>query len=93
MICQTTKAGTECVFMGKKGCGFNGGTCHPIVEKCEGCNKVMVLATGQYCKVYPDPTGKWSTGRCPQASHVKKEVTETAQKINPLKASKRANKH
>lgn len=93
MICQTTKAGTECVFMSKKGCGFNGGTCHTIIDKCESCNKVMIVEAGQYCRIYPDPTSKWGAGRCPQASHVKREVVETTQKINPLKASKRSNKH
>jgi hypothetical protein len=93
MICQTTKAGIDCVFMTKKGCGFNGGSCHIIIEKCESCTKIMTLAAGQYCKVYPDPTSKWVAGRCPTASHVKREVAEAAQKINPLKASKRANKH
>ncbi|MBN1381918.1 MAG: PxxKW family cysteine-rich protein [Deltaproteobacteria bacterium] len=93
MICQTTKAGIECVFMTKKGCGFNGGTCHPIIDKCEGCNKIMTVEAGQYCRIYPDPAGKWGNGRCPQASHVKREVAESAQKINPLKASKRSKKH
>jgi len=31
-------------------------------------------------------------GKCPTATHIKTEAVEAAQKINPLKASKRANK-
>jgi hypothetical protein len=45
-----------------------------------------------YCRVYPDPTSKWRMGKCPTSTHIKVEVKEAAQKVNPLKASKRANK-
>lgn len=93
MVCQTVKSGTECAFMTKKGCGFNGGSCHTIIEKCEGCGKVLDVQAGQYCRVYPEPTSKWLTGNCPTATHVKKEIKEAVQKINPLKASKRSSKH
>ena len=92
MICQTVKKGIECVFMTKKGCGFNGGSCHVIVEQCNGCGKVIDCETGKYCRVYPDPAAKWRAGKCPTATHLKMDVKETAQKVNPLKASKRANK-
>jgi hypothetical protein len=93
MVCQTVKAGVECAFMTKKGCGFNGGNCYAVIEKCEGCNKIIESASGKFCRVYPDPTAKWSVGGCPTASHVKKAKEETSQKVNPLKASKRAQKH
>lgn len=93
MVCQTVKVGSECAFMTKKGCGFNGGTCHVIIDKCENCNKIMEFSEGNYCKVYPDPSSKWFSGNCPTATHIKKEITEATQKINPLKASKRASKH
>ena len=93
MICQTVKVGVECAFMTKKGCGFNGGVCNVIVEECEGCAKIIENAAGKYCKVYPDPTAKWSVGNCPTASHVKKVKEETTQKVNPIKASKRSQKH
>ncbi|MDA8125733.1 MAG: PxxKW family cysteine-rich protein [Deltaproteobacteria bacterium] len=92
MICQTIKNGIECGFMTKKGCGFIGGACKAIVEQCDGCGKVLEVAEAKYCGVYPDPAGKWRTGKCPTATHIKLEVKEAAQKINPLKASKRANK-
>src|SRR5512133_3923315 len=90
MICQTTKNGIECGFMTKKGCGFNGGSCVVIIDKCEGCNKIIECPTGKYCRVYPDPAVKWRTGKCPTASHIKVEIKESTQKVNPLKASKRA---
>jgi hypothetical protein len=92
MICQTVKSGVECGFMTKKGCGFNGGSCNPIVEQCQGCGKVIESTTAIYCRVYPDPAAKWRMGKCPTATHLKVEVKEATQKVNPLKASKRANK-
>lgn len=91
MLCITVKTGLECAFMSKKGCGFAGGMCHVIIEQCEGCGKIIAYESGKYCKVYPDPKSKWITGRCPTASHVKVELKEV-QKVNPLKASKRASK-
>jgi hypothetical protein len=92
MICQTIKAGVDCGFMSKKGCGFKGDTCHPIVDQCDGCAKITDFPTGRYCKIYPEPTVKWLSGRCAMATHIKIDVMEAVQKINPLKASKRASK-
>lgn len=91
MNCQTVKAGFECAFMTKNGCGFANGICATVVDKCEGCGKIINYESGTYCKVYTDPGNKWLNGRCPTATHVKLEIKE-AQKINPLKASKRASK-
>ncbi len=91
MICKTVKAGFECAFMTKNGCGFVNGKCQTIIDKCEGCGKVFDFESAKYCKVYPEPSAKWLTGRCPTATHVKLEIKET-QKINPLKSSKRASK-
>ena len=93
MVCQTVKNGSECAFMTKKGCGFNGGNCYVIIDKCESCGKIMEYSTGHYCRVYPDPSSKWFSGNCPTATHVKKEIKEVTQKINPIKASKRSSKH
>ncbi|MFH1489636.1 MAG: PxxKW family cysteine-rich protein [Pseudomonadota bacterium] len=88
MVCTTVKEGVECFFMKKNGCQFNGGTCHPIVEQCVGCQKVIEGPTEKYCMNFPDPTVKWKMGKCSMATHVKAAVGEV-QKINPLKASKR----
>lgn len=92
MICQTVKVGIDCGFMAKKGCGFKGGACLPVVDQCNGCTKIMDLPAGRYCRVFPEPAVKWASGRCAMASHLKIEVKEQIQKINPLKASKRSSK-
>jgi len=91
MICKTVKVGFECAFMAKNGCGFVNNSCQKIIESCDGCGKIFDYEAGKYCKVYPDPAGKWLNGKCPTATHVKIEIKE-AQKVNPLKASKRASK-
>ena len=92
MICQTVKNGTECTFMNKKGCSYTGGQCKVIIDKCEGCNRIFEWEDGKYCRVYADPGSRWNLGVCPTATHVKLEIKEAAQKINPLKASKRASR-
>ncbi len=92
MICQTVKTGAECTFMTKKGCGFIGGQCKAIIDKCEGCSRIIEWENGKYCKVYADPAGRWVLGNCPSATHAKIELKESTQKINPLKASKRASR-
>ena len=93
MLCATVKAGTDCAFMTKAGCGYNGGSCHQIVDECNGCNRVMGLESGKYCTSYPNPALKWKTGHCNFATHAKLETQSQQQaKVNPLKASKRSGK-
>ncbi len=89
MVCTSVKEGYECAFMSKKGCQFNGGTCHKVVEQCEGCQRAKEFPTGIFCTVSPDPASKWRLGICNMATHVKIEVKKTNGKINPIKASKR----
>jgi hypothetical protein len=91
MVCQTVKAGTECVFMRKNGCAYNGGTCYPVVEQCEGCDRALQYDSGVYCSTFPEPRLKWVNGNgCPMATHVKKgQNSANGKKVNPLKASKR----
>lgn len=90
MVCETIKKGVECVFMKRTGCSYNGGSCHPIIDKCEGCARAKEFETGIYCLSFPYPAQKWQNGSCPMATHVKKVVKQEEQKINPLKASKRS---
>ena len=90
MECVTIKPGMNCVFMKKTGCSFNGGACSPIIEACEGCGYVMEHDNGKYCQIYSDPATKWVFGRCNFATHAKSEIQASAQRINPLKASKRS---
>lgn len=89
MLCTTTREGTECAFMSSKGCSYNGVTCHPAVEACEGCERIVAGGEMLYCKSYPDPAAKWRYGTCNFATHVKGEL-KVAAKLNPIKASKRA---
>jgi hypothetical protein len=92
MICTTIKEGMECPFMSAKGCSYNGGICHQIVEQCQGCNRGTELPTGWYCTACPEPSVKWKNGNCNLASHVSAAASATQAKINPLKASKRGNR-
>ncbi|MBI2876635.1 MAG: hypothetical protein HYY20_07115 [Candidatus Tectomicrobia bacterium] len=90
MQCTTNKPGIDCLFMTNQGCGYNGGSCHSIVEQCEGCNNVITYVTGQYCRTYSDPPVKWIDTRCNFATHNRIEAREERKKLNPLKASKRS---
>lgn len=90
MQCQTVQPGTECTFWTKQGCVFEGNTCQVIVEECEGCDRVVESEIGKVCSVYPAPTQKWSHGLCNFATHKKIEIKTEEQRINPLKASKKA---
>ncbi|MDY7031256.1 MAG: PxxKW family cysteine-rich protein [Thermodesulfobacteriota bacterium] len=89
MICQTVKVGVDCVFMKKKGCSFNGGKCDPIVDSCEGCDRIEEYPSGRFCRSCGSPVSKWSKGKCNFATHIKRENGVKQNKLNPLKASKR----
>jgi len=89
MNCSTIRKGMDCPFMTAKGCAYNGGICHEIIEKCDGCNRQVAFASEWYCTACPDPSIKWKNGNCNLASHVAKETSSAKSKINPLKASKR----
>ena len=73
------------------GVTVNGFLIAPIVEKCEGCDRVREFEEAKFCSSYPAPGRKWEDGRCNFATHVKAD-TKAAAKVNPLKASKRAAK-
>ena len=90
MICNSVKQGVECFFMNKTGCQFNGGSCHAIIEQCNGCQKTKEFPTGKYCLIFPEPSVKWRTGKCSMATHIAKAPAQEQAKVNPLKASKRA---
>jgi len=90
LVCTTLKVGKPCAFMNKKGCSYNGGRCHSIVDACDGCDQVEEHSEIRYCRIFAEPSAKWSMGRCNMATHVDRggQSTET-QRLNPLKASKR----
>ena len=91
MQCNTVRPGVSCEFMSAAGCNFDIGTCHQIVEDCEGCTHVQEQKSGKFCEVYPEPAAQWEGGICPVASH-RRYVPSSSEVIstNPLKASKRA---
>jgi hypothetical protein len=78
--------------MTAKGCSYNGGMCHPIIEQCNGCNRTTAYESGFYCTACPAPALKWKSGNCNLATHVTSTVVVAKQKINPIKASKRGNR-
>ena len=92
MICTTIRNGKECAFMSASGCSYNGGFCHETTENCNGCNRASEFSAGWYCTACPEPSLKWKNGNCNLASHVTQETVTNKQKINPIKASKRARK-
>ncbi len=75
----------------EQGVELNGFLLKPVVEQCNGCDRVRSFEEQQFCGSYPDPARKWVGGRCNFATHIKLEAAKTA-KVNPLKASKRAAK-
>lgn len=89
MVCNSVRAGSDCALMTRKGCSYNGGTCHPIVDACVGCDNIAEYPSGKYCLAYPNPPIKWKNGGCNFATHLKTAEKRDTQKINPLKASKR----
>jgi hypothetical protein len=70
---------------------YNGVLCRPVIDKCQGCERVQDFEGQGYCASYPAPASKWTLGRCNFATHVRAEARAQA-KVNPLKASKRAAK-
>lgn len=89
MICVTVRNGQECLFMTAKGCSYNGGICHEIVEQCNGCGRGIQFESGWYCSATPQPATKWRNSNCNLATHVQAVAAKTTAKLNPIKASKR----
>ena len=71
---------------------FKNGLFQVVVDKCEGCDRVVSLENGKYCDTYVNPAAKWRLGMCNFATHAKPEVAVVTVRINPLKAAKRAAK-
>jgi len=69
---------------------YTSGIFSPIIDRCDGCDRVIEVESQKFCKTYSTPAAKWKLGICNFASHVKPEVLTSTIKVNPLKASKRA---
>jgi hypothetical protein len=81
MQCATVKSGVECSFMAKSGCGFLGGACHAVIDKCEGCDRVKTFGDLRFCQAFPEPSVRWRLGNCSMATHIKKETASAASKV------------
>ena len=69
---------------------YTSGQFQQVIDKCEGCERMVEIETAKYCSTYAMPEAKWRLGLCNFATHVKQEIAVSTLKINPLKASKRA---
>jgi len=69
---------------------YTSGMFKQIIDKCEGCERAIVVESAKYCTAYTVPESKWRLGLCNFATHVKPEISVSTIKVNPLKASKRA---
>lgn len=63
---------------------------HPIIDKCEGCDRIVDANNNKYCQTFAFPEAKWRLGICNFATHKKPEIVVAKIKVNPLKAAKRA---
>jgi len=79
-------------MQGENQVNFGDGRFQPIIDKCEGCARVVEHEGSQYCKSYLFPATKWKLGFCNFATHAKPEINIVKVRINPLKAAKRASK-
>jgi len=69
---------------------YTTGVFSPIIDKCDGCDRIIEVESQKFCKTYSAPAAKWKVGICNFATHAKPEVLTSTIKVNPLKASKRA---
>ena len=71
---------------------FSEGGFLPVIDKCEGCERIVEKEGNKYCDSYMNPSAKWRLGICNLATHAKPEVVVVKVRINPLKAAKRASR-
>lgn len=75
----------------ENGLELKGFILEPIIENCEGCERIKEINGKKYCTSYAKPAAKWRHGACNFATHIKASVDKEGKvKVNPLKASKRA---
>lgn len=71
---------------------YSDGRFKPVIDKCEGCERIVEAEGAKYCRSFLDPSAKWRLGICNFATHAKPEITVAKIRVNPLKAAKRASK-
>lgn len=71
---------------------FSNGSFQSVIEKCEGCERIVEVDDSKFCNTFVKPEAKWRLGICNFATHAKPEINVVKVRINPLKAAKRASK-
>lgn len=71
---------------------YSDGKFQPIVDKCDGCERIVEEGGSKFCQTYLNPGAKWRLGICNFATHQKPEIKVAKVRVNPLKAAKRASK-
>lgn len=71
---------------------YAGQSFQPIVEQCEGCDRITEEDGARFCRTYLHPAAKWRLGLCNFATHAKPELKLVKVRVNPLKASKRSSR-
>lgn len=71
---------------------YTDGNFKPVVDKCEGCDRITEQEGSKFCTTYISPEAKWKLGLCNFATHVRPEIAVSTVRVNPLKAAKRASK-
>ncbi|ADW18340.1 hypothetical protein Despr_2196 [Desulfobulbus propionicus DSM 2032] len=71
---------------------FSEGAFLPVIEQCEGCERIVEASGNKFCETYMNPAAKWRLGICNFATHAKPEVKVAKIRVNPLKAAKRASR-
>jgi hypothetical protein len=69
---------------------YSAGSFQPVIEQCDGCDRIVEENSSKFCKTYMNPEAKWRLGICNFATHAKPEIKVVKVRINPLKAAKRA---
>ncbi|MDW7773984.1 MAG: PxxKW family cysteine-rich protein [Desulfobulbaceae bacterium] len=71
---------------------YKEGSFQPVIDECNGCERIVEVESEKYCKIYLYPAAKWHLGICNFATHAKPEINLVKVRVNPLKASKRASR-
>lgn len=71
---------------------YSDGNFQPVIDKCEGCERIIEENESKFCQTYLYPEAKWRLGICNFATHQKPEIKVAKIRVNPLKAAKRASK-
>lgn len=52
----------------------------PVIEQCNGCDRVKSDGAAQMCSAFAFPDTKWRLGPCSMATHIKAESAKSGEK-------------